>query len=169
MDERYYGDVVEAISLPASELHDEDVTLKIVETEEHTGTSYSHSPRNGNISLAFAFETDNSHSRSEIILYPNDVLEISKVDTLYNYFHKQNNQGLFIPDSIPSMEQCAMCGRYLREYSNDRFHKDEELGYIWCFEYDRSLVFHGECIHTIISRLEQKINNESDRFIASSI
>lgn len=169
-DDRYYGEVLEDISLSKKLRPNqaEDVYLKLVETNSITGSSYSEDQSNTN--LAFSFGTEHEIMNKEIILSPQNVLSLSDLEDYYQHFHEEENKGLFIPKELPNLEQCSMCGRYLQDYtSSEETHCESGLGYIWCFEYDRVLVFHGKCIKDIISVLEEKIKDESERFISTSI
>lgn len=171
-DDRYYESRLDEIPLDDILRSDQidDVTLRYIETNSLTGSSYSGEDSTGG--LAFTFNTKHEITKNELILNPEDVGLLSRIDSYYERFYKdESTRGLFIPDGLPRFQKCGLCGRSLKEYmdSEEEPYCNESDGYIWCFEYDRTLVFHGSCIREIVSVLKKQIEKEPERFVSSSI
>lgn len=172
VDERYYESTLGEIPLDDI-LHPDkldDVALMYIETKSITGSSFSGGETKGD--LAFTLKTEHEVTNNELILTPEDVFRLSDINSYYKRFYKDEpERGLFIPEELPSFQQCALCGSHLKEYmgSEEDPYCTGSGGHIWCFEYDRTLVFHGSCIRDLVSLLESQIEEEPERFVSSSI
>jgi hypothetical protein len=176
-DERYYESTLGEIPLDDI-LHPDkldDVALMYIETKSITGSSFSgglFSRGGAKGGLAFTLKTEHDVTNNELILTPEDVVCLSDIDDYYKRFYKDEpERGLFIPEELPSFQQCVLCGSHLKEYmgSDEEPYCTDSGGYIWCFEYDRTLVFHGSCIRDLVSLLNSQIEEEPERFVSSSI
>lgn len=168
-DERYYRETIYEISLESilPESSSSEVGLELVETSNITVSSYRTGRDN---QFAFVFKTEHGSMNSQIILYPQDIMELASISEYKSRFFDDNERGLFIPKDIPSLEQCAFCGHYLREYGeSDEPNCKEDFGHIWCFEYDRVLVFHGSCLQDLVSVLESQIEDKPEKFISGTL